>query len=84
MFRTKKIRTALAAGAMTGALALSACAGGGGGGGGAGGPSIAVLKIGSETSLTETILRFGSPGEGGGGGTGAQTGQRGIAQAVYP
>ena len=33
MFRTKKIRTALAAGAMTGALALTACAGGGGGGG---------------------------------------------------
>jgi multiple sugar transport system substrate-binding protein len=32
LFRTKKIRTALAAGAMTGALALSACAGGGGGG----------------------------------------------------
>jgi multiple sugar transport system substrate-binding protein len=35
LFRTKKIRTALAAGAMTGALALTACAGSGGGGGAA-------------------------------------------------
>ncbi len=56
---------------------------GGAGGGGAGGPSIGIFKAGAAPTLSmvETKVSFGVPGPGG---AGAQRGQAGIAQAVYP